>query len=550
MRTIPTIFLLSILIISSQLHAIISNQLHASEDCVDTIQTKKELEEFIMKQVQPTLLVILDGFGYRKEKDYNAIYHADTPHLDRWFAEYPHAILKAAGKAVGLLEGYIGNSQVGHLAIGSGRIIPQPARIMHEAIDSGSFFTHKLLTESLQKLQKNGGTVHIIGLLSDAGVHAHEKHIQAFVQAAVQQNIKNIVVHTILDGRDTPPESADYYLQRLTDFLQKIGQGVIGSLQGRFYAMDRDNHWERIERSYRVLTDLQPIQYNSWQQVLADNYAQHITDEFILPVQLKPGHIINNGDGIIFCNFRPDRARQLAASFVDPQFDCFPTKQLDLAFFITPTIYNENLNTTVLFPTQKVVNTLKEVLAQEGKTIFSIAETEKYAHITYFFNGGKEDLLPGETRVLIPSLPMKNYVDYPAMSASKITTKVLESLQMDPQDFYLINYANADMVAHSGNFEATMQAIACLDKELVLLYNQVVIKMNGTLYIMADHGNAEDMYDEIAQQPRTAHTTNPVPFIMIRKDLANTGQSLPLQQLADVAPFILHNMKLPVPQEM
>ena len=204
----------------------------------------------------------------------------------------------------------------------------------------------------------------------------------------------------------------------------------------------------------------------------------------------------------------------------------------------------------MLFPTQKVVNTLKEVLAQEGKTIFSIAETEKYAHITYFFNGGKEDLLPGETRVLIPSLPMKNYVDYPAMSASKITTKVLESLQMDPQDFYLINYANADMVAHSGNFEATMQAIACLDKELVLLYNQVVIKMNGTLYIMADHGNAEDMYDEIAQQPRTAHTTNPVPFIMIRKDLANTDQSLPLQQLADVAPFILHNMKLPIPQEM
>jgi len=362
---------------------------------------------------QPTVLVILDGFGYRKEKNYNAIYHADTPHLDRWFAEYPHAILNAAGKAVGLLKDYIGNSQVGHLTIGSGRIVPQPVCIVHEAIDSGSFFTHKLLIASLQRLQKNKGAVHIIGLLSDAGVHAHEKHIQAFVQAAVQQHIKTIVVHTILDGRDMPPESAGYYLQRLTDFLQKIGQGVIGSLHGRFYAMDRDNHWKRIERSYRVLTALQPMQYNSWQQVLTDNYAQSITDEFIVPVQLKPGHIINKGDGIIFCNFRPDRAQQLTASFVDPQFDYFPTKQLDLTFFITPTMYNEKLNTTVLFPTQKVVNTLKEVLVQKGKTIFCIAETEKYAHITYFFNGGKEEQLPGETRVLtlLSPLPFPHFVD-------------------------------------------------------------------------------------------------------------------------------------------
>lgn len=503
-----------------------------------------------MKQEQPTLLVILDGFGYRKEKNYNAIYHANTPHLDRWFVEYPHAILTAAGEAVGLLKGYIGNSQVGHLTIGSGRIIPQPVRIIDEAIDSGALFAHKLLIASLQRLQKNKGAVHIIGLLSDAGVHAHEKHIQAFVQAAVQQHIKTIVLHTILDGRDTPPESAGYYLQRLTDFLQKSGQGVIGSLHGRFYAMDRDKHWKRIERSYRVLTELQPIQYNSWQQLLTESYAQNITDEFIVPAQLKPGHIIKKGDGIIFCNFRPDRARQLAASFIDPEFDHFPTKQLDLAFFITPTMYNEKFNTTVLFPTKKVINTLKEVLTQEGKTVFSIAETEKYAHITYFFNGGKEERLSGETRVLIPSLSMKNYVDYPAMSAPEITTKVLESLRTDPKDFYLINYANADMVAHSGNFEATMQAVACLDKELALLYNQVVEKMNGTLYIMADHGNAENMYDEVAQQPRTAHTTNPVPFIMIQKNLANVKRLLPLNQLADVAPFILHNMKLPIPQEM
>jgi len=503
-----------------------------------------------IKQIRPTVLIILDGFGYRKEKNYNAIYYADTPHLDRWFTEYPHAILEAAGETVGLLKDCIGNSEVGHLTIGSGRVILQSVRAIHEAIDNGTFFTHKLLTTQLQKLQKNKGTVHIIGLLSDAGVHAHEKHIQAFVQAAVEQNVKNIVVHPILDGRDAPPESAGYYLQRLTDFLQDIGHGVIGSLHGRFYAMDRDKHWKRIERSYHVLTQLQPIKYINWQQALTNNYEQHITDEFVMPAQLKPGHIIKNGDGIIFCNFRSDRAQELTACFVDPHFDHFPTAQLDLAFFITPTTYNQKLKTTVIFPTQKVINTLKEVLVQEGKTIFSIAETEKYAHITYFFNGGKEEPLPYETRVLIPSLAVKNYVDYPAMSAPQITTKILESLCSDPKDFYLINYANADMVAHSGNFDATVNAVSCLDQQLALLYNQVVEKMNGTIYIVADHGNAEDMYDEVAQQPRTAHTTNPVPFIMIQKNLTNIKKSLPLNQLAAVAPFILQNMQLPIPREM
>lgn len=500
--------------------------------------------------MQPTVLVILDGFGYRKEKKYNAIYHANTPHLDHWFAEYPHAILAASGKSVGLLKGYIGNSEVGHLTIGAGRVIPQPVRIISEAIDSGTFFTNSLLIESLKKLKKNNRAVHIIGLLSDAGVHAHEKHIQAFVQAAVQQSIKTIVVHAILDGRDTPPRSAHYYLQRLTDFLTKVGHGVIGSVHGRFYAMDRDKHWQRIEKSYRVLTEMQPLQYNSWQEIVAESYAHNITDEFVVPAQLAPGHIIKNGDGVIFCNFRPDRARQLTASFVDSQFNHFPTRKLDLAFFITPTLYDKKLNTTVFFPTEQVKNTLKEVLAKEGKTIFSIAETEKYAHVTYFFNGGKEEILSGEIRVLIPSLAIKNYVTHPEMSASTITVKVLTSLQTDPKDFYLINYANADMVAHSGNFEATVKAVSCLDKELALLYAQVVKKMDGTLYIMADHGNAEDMYDEVSQQPRTAHTTNSVPFIMVRKNLAGISQELPLQQLADVAPFVLRNMGLAIPPEM
>lgn len=503
-----------------------------------------------INQKKVTMLIILDGFGWRKEHKYNAIYHAATPHFDQWMEEYPHAILKASGTAVGLPEGYIGNSEVGHFTIGAGRIIKEPVTQINEAIKDGSFFTNPVLVTALEKIKKSGKTVHLIGLLSDAGVHADIKQINAFIDAAHKLGVQNILFHAFLDGRDMPPQSATPYLQQLEKKLSSIG-AQLGSIHGRFYAMDRDENWDRTEQAYRILTEPQKAKkYNSWQQALKDCYQNNITDEFVLPTQLDESAYVKDGDGIIFFNFRSDRARQLTASFIDPLFNEFSKKPIPLAFFVTPTVYDREMKLDALYPQPYLETTLKTVLADHGKTIFSIAETEKYAHVTYFFNGGKEGALATETQTLIPSLSTRDYGAHPEMSANVITQTVLQSLNEAPCDFYLINYANADMVGHTGDFDATVKAVEYLDQQLEKLYAQVVEMMDGTLYITADHGNAEDMYDEKAQQPRTAHTTNNVPFVMIRKKLKGNPQTLPLHTLADIAPFILKNMNLPVPQKM
>ena len=497
-----------------------------------------------------TALVILDGFGYRKEIEYNAIYHANTPNIDAWMKQYPHAILHASGPYVGLPKGNIGSSEAGHLTIGLGRIIKEPITIINNAIEDKSFFSNPILIDTLKKLGPNN-TIHIMGLLSDAGVHSDFKQLYAFLDVIKKQGITQVVIHPFLDGRDTPPQSAGRYMQELEEHLKKIGIGTIGSIHGRLYAMDRDKNWNRIERAYRTLTESQQILYPSWQQAIEHFYSTKTSDEFIPPTQLDEQAYIKDGDGVIFFNFRPDRARQLTESFVDPDFDQFKTKPLKLAFFITPTVYNVKIKTDALYPKQNnAKNSLKEVLIQHKKTIFSIAETEKYAHVTYFFEGGKEEVFPDETRVLVPSLHTKQYEEHPEMAAQAITSRVITSLQTNPCDFYLINYANADMVGHSGNFGATIKAIEYLDKELGKLYQQIVQTMNGTMYITSDHGNAEDMYDEDEHQPRTAHTTNPVPFIMLQKNLQGSHEKLPLTQLSDIAPFILKNMNLPVPDEM
>jgi 2,3-bisphosphoglycerate-independent phosphoglycerate mutase len=497
-----------------------------------------------------TVLIILDGFGYSLDKEYNAIYHAVTPHYDAWMQEYPHAILQAAGPAVGLPPGAIGNSEAGHLTIGAGRITQEPVTRINNAIDDGSFATNPKLINALERMDKNK-TLHFIGLLSDAGVHAHMKQLDTLLDIAHRMGFKHIVVHPFLDGRDVPPQSAGRYLHKLVATLKKIG-GKIGSIHGRYYAMDRDKNWDRTEKSYRALTEPQKnAECKDWECLINNCYEQHIIDEFIPPTQLDPDLYIKDGDGIIFFNFRPDRARQLTASFVDPTFNAFKTKPLKLACFITPTVYSDKLKTDALYKQEPINNTLKEVLVSHGKTIFSIAETEKYAHVTYFFGGGKEATLLNETRILIPSKKYKNYAEIPEMSAAEITKTVLKSLQKSPCDFYLINYANADMVGHTGNFGATIQAIEFIDAQLAKLYDQIITKMNGTMYVTADHGNAEVMYDKKEKQPSTSHTTNPVPFIMIRNDLKGHGnQKLPLTQLSDIAPFILKNMGLPIPKEM
>ncbi|MCA9770150.1 2,3-bisphosphoglycerate-independent phosphoglycerate mutase [Candidatus Dependentiae bacterium] len=497
-----------------------------------------------MSNKKPVLLVILDGFGYSSEKKYNAIAQAHTPHLNSWFSTYPHTVLDSSGKAVGLLGGYIGNSEVGHLTIGAGAVVPQAVAVIHSAIDTGSFFKNKKLTEALTKLTHSKKILHIFGLLSDAGVHSHIKHLFAYIKAAREHKIQKIVIHPFLDGRDTPPKSGKYYLEQLSEYIKSMSNVIIGSLHGRFYAMDRDNNWKRTQKSYRVLTEQIEPTFVHWSEVLEYYYTKNITDEFIPPTLLSSDAIIQNGDGILFFNFRPDRARQLTKAFIDKHFSHFSTKKINLTFFITPVAYNKNINTTVLFARQPLKNTLKHILSKSGKTIFTIAETEKYAHVTYFFSGGQEQALPGETQVLIPSLPKKNYVDHPQMSAEKITEAIVHSLKNAPTNFYLINYANADMVAHSGNLPATIKAIEYLDTQLAHLYKTAIEKMNGIMIITSDHGNAEVMFDKKTQQPRTAHTTNPVPFLYIGHDYKNIDLSN-LRKLSDIKNFVLKIMESP-----
>ncbi|TET06706.1 2,3-bisphosphoglycerate-independent phosphoglycerate mutase [Candidatus Dependentiae bacterium] len=497
----------------------------------------------------PVVLIIMDGLGYRKESEYNAVYHANTPVFDHLFATYPHAILAASGCAVGLPDGYIGNSEVGHITLGAGRSIKQIVTQIQDSIADGSFFHNKVLLDNFKKLKKDA-TLHIMGLLSDSGVHSHQQQFYATMRAAYECGITNIVVHPFLDGRDVLPRSARAYLQQLDDFMKQLGVGIIGSIQGRWYAMDRDGNWDRTKQAYNVLTTKQKHQFTNWNEALSYYYDKDITDEFIPPTQFTDKAVIADGDGIAMLNFRADRARQLTQCFVDPHFDKFPITHIRLAFFITPVAYGSNLNTASLFPTKLIHHTLKELLVDAGKSIFSIAETEKYAHVTYFFGGGREKAFPGEKQIMIKSISVKTYENHPCMSAPEITKTVLDSLAHEPKDFYLINYANPDMVGHSGNFEATVKAVECVDKQLKELYKVVIDQMNGTLFITADHGNAELMYDKEKQQPHTAHTTSDVPFVMIQKGWEGKRLAYPMKTIADVVPVILTEMRISVPKEM
>jgi len=504
------------------------------------------------KERAPIALVILDGFGYRAESDNNAIALAHTPNIQSWLSHYPHTLLQASGRAVGLPDGYMGNSEVGHMTIGCGRIINQPITQINQAIDSGLFFENHIVLEALDTIKKRGGRLHIMGLLSDAGVHAHEKHLYAYMQAAKNSGIQEIIIHVFLDGRDTAPRSAQIHLERLDTKIQEIGIGSLGSVHGRFYAMDRDSNWGRIEKSYRCLTEFleQEIQFTDWQALLDYYYQQNITDEFIIPTQMPGFKPVGDNDGIIFINIRPDRARQLTAAFVDPDCDHFERELINLSCCVTPISYSPDLDTTVLLPKNNVTQCLMQELDAADVSLFTIAETEKYAHVTYFFNGGHEKSWPNERRILIPSLRRKTYAQSPQMSAANITEYIIESLQTNPRNFYLINYANADMVGHSGNLQATVQAIEFLDEQLKKLYDEIVIVHGGTLCITADHGKAESMVDDNNNQACTAHTTHPVPFIMIQKDLYDISYPLPLVGLSDIAPFILRMYGIKVPKQM
>lgn len=509
----------------------------------------------------PTMLVILDGFGYRSARDGNAIANAKMPFWSYLCGQYPSALLKASGQEVGLLPGFIGNSEVGHLTLGAGRVIPSVLKRFHDAIANKSIFGNKTLIENFKKLKTSGKALHLIGLLSDAGVHSHEDHLFALLKMAKDQGLDTIFIHAFLDGRDTPPKSASIYLQRLEDLCITLGTGTIASIQGRFYAMDRDHNWDRTQTSYQALcgkiTPLAPI---SWQEALKKSYQNNITDEFVVPTILDPQGFIQSGDGVIFFNFRPDRAQQLTQAFINPDFGHFANKLNtgdSLAFFITTTRYNQNFKNPILFERETVAHTLLDEIAMQKQQapVYIIAETEKYAHVTYFFRGMEDKQLASETRVLIPSIKTKNYIQHPEMSAPSITQSLIHSLRSKPAFFYLVNYANADMVGHSGNFAATIKACEILDQQLALLYHEVVDRLDGTLIITADHGNAEEKIDP-AGNPLTAHTTNPVPFLIASKKKYKKIKTTkafcqePILGLAHGAPTILKVMGLSIPKAM
>jgi len=488
---------------------------------------------------RPTALIILDGFGYSPRPD-NPIEQASTPTLNSFLAHYPHTYLEAAGEHVGLLPGMIGNSEVGHTTMGAGSSIEQPVALLHRTIADKSFFSNAVLQANLISLKKQHGNLHIMGLLTDAGVHTDLTILFAFIKAALDASIDHIYLHLFLDGRDEPPQSASALLQQVQTYIANTAC-TIASIQGRFYAMDRDQNWDRTVQSYAMLTAKQSTTFQSGQEILDHYYAQGITDEYIPPTQLDPNGFIHGQDGVIFINTRPDRARQLTQAFIDPHFNKFLREPLPLLFFITPVVYDPSLQTTHLFNNKDAASTFMDDLAQAGLQVVAIAETEKYAHITYFFNGGRERPFPNETYLLIPSLKVKSYVKFPCMSAAAITATVVKSLTDNPKDFYLINYANADMVGHSGDFAATKQAIECLDEQLGILYKEVVELRNGTMYITADHGNAEEVNQ---QGTHTYHTSNKVPFIWVAQQVYDNQQKLPLHELADIRTFIAQHMGL------
>jgi 2,3-bisphosphoglycerate-independent phosphoglycerate mutase len=502
--------------------------------------------------VAPVVLVILDGWGYRDELDGNAVLRANTPILDSLWSAYPHTLLQASGKAVGLPVGQMGNSEVGHLTLGAGRIVPQELVRISDAIEEGRLAQNPILKQSLQILKERGSQLHLVGLCSDGGVHSHQDHLHALLEIACTSGVPTCI-HAITDGRDTKPTSGTKYLAQLQQKITDLNFGKIVTVAGRYYAMDRDRRWERIQSAYRVMTQDGEGIGKTAVQVLEDSYRQDITDEFIVPTRLETG-AIQAGDGVLFFNFRPDRARQLTQAFVSPGFEGFERIQIPDLTFITMTQYEADLPVQVLFTPQNMDHLLGQVVSEHGLKQFRIAETEKYAHVTYFFNGGIETPFAGEDRELIPSPTVATYDETPEMSASAVTAAMVKAIGKRDYSLMVVNYANPDMVGHTGNFEATVAALEAVDRCMGSLVSAVVAT-GGTTLILADHGNAELMWDEEGH-PWTAHTTNPVPFIVVegeKRKIKGQGGDIKLRSdgcLADVAPTILQFLGLPKPAEM
>ncbi len=501
---------------------------------------------------RPVALVILDGWGINDDCSNNAVCQAKTPVLDSLFAQYPSSRLGASGMNVGLPDGQMGNSEVGHLNIGAGRIIYQDFTRISKSIADGDFFQNPVLTQAIEQVRAQGGKLHLMGLLSDGGVHSHNTHLYALVKMAKSLGLSEVCVHAFLDGRDTPPKSGKGFLKDLEDALRNIGLGRIATVTGRYFAMDRDNRWDRVEKAYRALTAGQGITTATSEEAIDGAYASGQTDEFVEPrviaPQGKPVGTIDDGDGIIFFNFRADRARELTRTFTEKDFKGFTREKVPaLCAYVCMTEYDESFGLPIAFPSESYPNILGEVVARAGRHQLRIAETEKYAHVTFFFNGGNETPFPLEERVLIPSpKDVATYDLKPEMSAPAVTDEVVRRIDSGKYDLIILNFANPDMVGHTGILEAAITAMETVDACLGRVV-EAVLAAGGCLLITADHGNCEQMVDATGQ-PQTAHTSNPVPLLLVDPD--RRGGTIRQGILADLAPTILELMGLDKPAEM
>jgi len=507
----------------------------------------------VSKSVSPLVLIILDGWGYREDTDGNAIAAAKTPIMDSLWQIYPKTLLQASGKDVGLPKGQMGNSEVGHLNIGAGRIVPQELVRISDAVDEGTIFQNEALVKVCTAVKAAGSKLHLIGLCSDGGVHSHIDHLFGLLEMAKLQGLTHVCVHAITDGRDTQPTSGTEYIQKIQDYIDKVGIGEIVTVSGRYYAMDRDRRWDRVQKAYDVMVSDQVGEIGSAVAVIENAHSQKITDEFIVPTRVASG-AVESGDGIIFFNFRPDRSREICQAFVASNFTGFERPLIKPLHFATFTQYDAALPLEVAFMAQNLDNMLGQVVSKHHLKQLRVAETEKYAHVTYFFDGGNEEPSEGDDRIMINSPMVSTYDQSPPMSAPEVTKTVIEAVNKNTYSLIVVNYANPDMVGHTGNFNAAIEAISVVDKCLGQLIS-AINSAGGTALITADHGNAEYMWDEY-HNPWTAHTTNPVPFIIVEGEglkIAGHGgdvELLPHGKLADIAPTILEILQIPQPPEM
>lgn len=502
---------------------------------------------------QLTALLIMDGYGLSDKTEGNAVI-GNSPYVGYLMQNYPWTTLKASGEAVGLPKGQMGNSEVGHLNIGAGRVVYQELSRISTAIKDGGFFVNPAFDDAISNVKKTGGSLHLMGLVSDGGVHSHLSHLFALLELARKNDVKNVYVHCFTDGRDTAPQSAIGFVNALQGKMDELGVGKIASVCGRYYAMDRDGNYDRVEKAYNALTLGIGKTSDDPVNALAQSYVNGVTDEFVEPTVITtvagtPVATINNGDSVVFFNFRPDRARQLTRAFTQKGFDGFSLKGKQRnVFFVTMTVYDETFtNVAVAFPKQQITNTLGAYLATCGKTQLRIAETEKYAHVTFFFNGGVEKPEPNEVRILVNSPKVATYDLQPSMSAPEVCERAASEINREKYDFIVLNFANCDMVGHTGNFNATCEAVKVVD-DCVRQVVEAVLQTGGRVFVTADHGNAEKMLDENGN-PFTAHTTSEVPFVMVDNALRGKAK-LRQGKLCDVAPTVLKAMGLKKPSEM